>query len=368
MSDSEDLDDDLPESDLPESDLSEEGATLLSAEIGPDMVGDRLDRVLAAAFSDLSRARLQVLISEGRLSFEGETIRDGKHKARPGRYELSVPAPVSATPEPQDIPLEVFYEDEHLIVVNKPAGMAAHPAPGTPDGTLVNALLHHCGDTLSGIGGVLRPGIVHRLDKDTSGVLVAAKTDVTHRSLSELFSRHDIDRAYNAVVRGAPRYVKGSVNTRIGRSHHDRKKMAVLRGGGREAITHYEVDEVFGDTKPLAALLTCKLETGRTHQIRVHMAHLGAPCLGDPLYGSGAPHRDVQAILKDLGFERQALHAAVLGFVHPITGKKLRFRAPLPDDMAALIDALRAMYGHEPIEDDDWDDDDWSLEDDEDEA
>jgi 23S rRNA pseudouridine1911/1915/1917 synthase len=341
----------------------------LTAEVGADMAGDRLDRVLAAAFSDLSRARLQVLISEGRLSFSGETIRDGKHKARPGLYELSVPAPVSATPEPQDIPLEVFYEDEHLIVVNKPAGMAAHPAPGTPDGTLVNALLHHCGDTLSGIGGVLRPGIVHRLDKDTSGVLVAAKTDVTHRALSELFSRHDIDRAYNAVVRGAPRYVKGTVNTRIGRSHHDRKKMAVLRGGGREAITHYAVDEVFGDTKPLAALLTCKLETGRTHQIRVHMAHLGAPCLGDPVYGSGAPHRDVQAILKDLNFDRQALHAAVLGFVHPITGKKLRFRAPLPDDMAALIEALRAMYGRSS-EAEDWEDEDedWSLEDDDDEA
>ncbi|MGN6424901.1 MAG: RluA family pseudouridine synthase [Asticcacaulis sp.] len=353
MSDSEDLDDD---------------ATVLTAEIGADGAGDRLDRVLAAAFSDLSRARLQVLIGEGRLSFEGETIRDGKHKARPGRYELSVPAPVGAAPEPQDIPLEVFYEDEHLIVVNKPAGIAAHPAPGTPDGTLVNALLYHCGDTLSGIGGVLRPGIVHRLDKDTSGVLVAAKTDVTHRALSELFSRHDIDRAYNAVVRGAPRYVKGTVNTRIGRSHHDRKKMAVLRGGGREAITHYAVDEVFGDTKPLAALLTCKLETGRTHQIRVHMAHLGAPCLGDQVYGSGAPHRDVQTILKDLGFARQALHAAVLGFVHPITGKKLRFRAPLPDDMAALLDALRAMYGHEAVDEDDWDDDDWSLEDDEDEA
>ena len=367
MSDSpatDDFDDDLPDSEPDSEPGSEDSATLLTAEIGDAAAGERLDRALAAAFSDLSRARLQALIGEGRLSFGGETIRDGKHKARPGLYELSVPAPVSATPEPQDIPLEVLYEDEHLIVVNKPAGMAAHPAPGTPDGTLVNALLFHCRDSLSGVGGVLRPGIVHRLDKDTSGVLVAAKTDATHRALSELFARHDIDRAYNAVVRGAPRYVKGTLNTRIGRSHHDRKKMAVLRGGGREAVTHYTVGEVFGDTKPLAALLTCKLETGRTHQIRVHMAHLGCPCLGDPVYGSGAPHRDVQAILKDLGFTRQALHAAVLGFVHPVSGRKLRFRAPLPADMAALIDALRAMYGGDANEGEDWDDEDWGLEDD----
>jgi len=359
-----------PDDDLSTDDL-EDGAAgdgaLLTAEVGADAAGERLDRVLAAQFADLSRARLQALIAEGRLSFDGQVITDGKHKARPGLYSLLVPAPVSAKPEPQDIPLEIFYEDEHLIVVNKPAGMAAHPAPGTPDGTLVNALLHHCGATLSGIGGVLRPGIVHRLDKDTSGVLVAAKNDITHRALSELFSRHDIDRAYAAVVRGAPRYMKGTVNTRIGRSHHDRKKMAVLRGGGREAITHYEVDEAFGDTKPLAALLTCKLETGRTHQIRVHMAHLGCPCLGDPVYGSGAPHRDVQAILKELGFTRQALHAAVLGFVHPVTGKKLRFRAQLPDDMAALIESLRGMYGgdDEAWEDEeDWDPDkDWAPDD-----
>lgn len=343
-----DFDDDLPE------DQQEDG-TLLTAEVAADEAGDRLDRVLATRFTGLSRARLQALIAERRLSFDGETITDGKHKARPGLYSLLVPAPVSAKPEPQNLPLDILYEDEHLIVVNKPAGMAAHPAPGTPDGTLVNALLYHCGDTLSGIGGVVRPGIVHRLDKDTSGVLVAAKNDITHRALSELFSRHDIDRAYNAVVRGSPRYMKGTVKTRIGRSHHDRKKMAVLRGGGREAITHYQVDEVFGDAKPLATLLTCKLETGRTHQIRVHMAHLGCPCLGDPVYGSGAPHRDIQAVLKELGFERQALHAALLGFVHPITGKKLRFRAPLPEDMAALVNALRTLYG-EPAGDEDDDD------------
>ncbi len=360
-----DITDDLD--DGPET-LAEILTETLTIEISADEAGERLDRALVPHLPDLSRARLQALIAEGRLSFGGETVADGKHKARAGTYALSVPAPVEATPQPQDIPLDVLYEDAHLIVVNKPAGMAAHPGPGTPDGTLVNALLFHCGDSLSGIGGVVRPGIVHRLDKDTSGVLVAAKTDATHRALSELFSRHDIDRKYRAVVRGAPRYVKGTVTTRIGRSHHDRKKMAVLRGGGREAITHYRLEEVYGDTKPLAALLACRLETGRTHQIRVHMAHLGCPCLGDPVYGSGAPHRDVQAILDELGFERQALHAAVLGFVHPVTGQKLRFRAALPADMAALVEALKTMYGAPEGDDDgDFEDDDFeddNLEDD----
>ncbi len=352
MSDS-DIDDDIAD------DEADSGSQILTAEITADEAGDRLDRVLTAHFPDLSRARLQALIAEGRLRLGDTVIDDGKHKARPGLYALSVPAPVEATPVPQDIPLDVLFEDEHLIVVNKPAGMAAHPAPGTRDGTLVNALLFHCGDTLSGIGGVLRPGIVHRLDKDTSGILVAAKTDLAHRGLSALFAKHDIDREYRAVVRGAPRYTKGTVKTQIGRSHHDRKKMAILRNGGREAITHYRLEEAYGDTKPLAALLTCRLETGRTHQIRVHMAHLGCPCLGDPVYGSGAPARAVQEIVKELDFTRQALHAAVLGFVHPITGAKLRFKAPVPDDMQVLLDALRGIGGHhddyEGDDEDDWD-------------
>jgi 23S rRNA pseudouridine1911/1915/1917 synthase len=326
-----------------DDELDDEGGETLSAEVAPEQAGDRLDRVLAGYFADLSRARLQALIGEGRLSFDGQIVTDGKHKARPGIYTLTVPAPVEAVPQPQDIPLVILYEDAHLIVVDKPAGMAAHPGPGTPDGTLVNALLFHCGDTLSGIGGVLRPGIVHRLDKETSGVLVAAKSDAAHRGLSALFSKHDIDRQYRAIVRGAPRYVKGTVKTQIGRSHHDRKKMAVLRGGGREAITHYEVEEAYGFTKPLAARLTCRLETGRTHQIRVHMAHLGCPCLGDPVYGSGAPAKEIREILDELGFTRQALHAAVLGFVHPVTGEKLRFKSPLPEDMQALVEALEDM-------------------------
>ncbi len=329
MTDSPDIEDDDLAADAGE-------AELLTAEVTADDAGDRLDRVLR--FGDLSRARIQALIAEGRLTFGGVPITDGKHKARPGLYTLSVPAPVSAIPEPQDIPLDVLFEDEHLIVINKPAGMAAHPAPGTPDGTLVNALLFHCGATLSGIGGVVRPGIVHRLDKETSGVMVAAKSDIAHRGLSDLFSRHDIDREYLAVVRGVPKKAADTVTTRIARSTHDRKKMAVLRGdGGREAITHYRVEDTFAGK---ASLVVCRLETGRTHQIRVHMAHIGCPCLGDPVYGSGAPAREVQAILKDTGFNRQALHAAVLGFVHPVTGQALRFETAPPEDIEALIDAL----------------------------
>ncbi len=354
----------------PDDDFDDDPATegeTVSVTLGADETGERLDRILPAHLPTLSRARIQALIAEGRLSFEGgQVIHDGKHKARPGVYELVVPAPVSAIPEPQDLPLKVLYEDAHLIVVDKPAGMAAHPGPGTPDGTLVNALLFHCGaqssetTSLSGIGGVLRPGIVHRLDKDTSGVMVAAKSDAAHRGLSELFSRHDIDREYKAIVRGAPKYTKGTVTTRLGRSHHDRKKMAVLRQGGREAITHYGVDEVFGVTRPLAALLTCRLETGRTHQIRVHMAHLGCPCLGDPVYGSGAPARAVQDIVRDLGFDRQALHAGLLGFIHPVTGETLRFRSPMPGDMQDLVAALEQLGGDVSDDggEDDWDDED----------
>ena len=332
--DLEDEDDDL----AGESGAAPQAAQILTAEVTADEAGDRLDRVLR--FADLSRARVQALIGEGRLTFDGQVVSDGKHKARPGLYTLNVPAPVSAVPEPQDLALDVLFEDAHLIVVNKPAGMAAHPGPGTPDGTLVNALLFHCGATLSGIGGVLRPGIVHRLDKETSGVMVAAKSDAAHRGLSELFSRHDIDREYLAVVRGVPKKAADTITTRIGRSSHDRKKMAVLRTGGREAVTHYRVRDVFAGK---ATLAVCRLETGRTHQIRVHMAHIGCPCLGDPVYGSGAPAREVQAILKETGFSRQALHAAVLGFVHPVTGETLRFETEPPADMSALIEALHGL-------------------------
>lgn len=331
-------DDDIDD-DLPLASAGETHALVLTEE----MAGDRLDRALLPLLPDLSRARLQALINDGHLSHDGQTLSDGKHKARAGLYRLFVPAPVSAIPEAQKLPLEVLYEDAHLIVVNKPAGMAAHPAPGTADGTLVNALLFHCGESLSGIGGVLRPGIVHRLDKDTSGVMVAAKSDAAHRGLSELFSRHDIDRAYEALVRGAPKTSSGTVTTRIGRSPHDRKKMAVLKSGGREAITHYRTLDSFGGDKPAAARVRCTLETGRTHQIRVHMAYLGCPCLGDPVYGSGAPHKAVAEALKTRSFARQALHAAHLGFVHPVTGERLAFEAPLPADMAELLSALKSL-------------------------
>ncbi len=258
----------------------------------------------------------------------------------------AVPArPAPAEPEPQAIPLSILYEDAALVVLDKPAGMAAHPAPGSPDGTLVNALLAHCGGSLSGIGGVARPGIVHRLDKDTSGVMVAAKTDAAHRGLAALFERHDVERVYIALTRSAPAPRRGDIRTRIGRSPHDRKKMAVVKTGGREAVTHYRTDTVFGpEARPAAARVSCRLETGRTHQIRVHLASKGAPCLGDPIYGSGQPVEAVRQAVAAAGLSRQALHAAVLGFVHPITGERLRFETGLPPDMATLESELRTRF------------------------
>jgi len=249
---------------------------------------------------------------------------------------------------PEGIPLTVLFEDADLIVIDKPAGMTAHPAPGNETGTLVNALLAHCGDSLSGIGGVARPGIVHRLDKDTSGVMVAAKTDRAHAGLSALFATHDIERTYIALTRGAPSPERGRIETRIGRSSSDRKKMAVLKSGGRDAVTDYVVQQTYGTpAKPggaaLAARVACTLHTGRTHQIRVHMAASGAPILGDPAYGSGSPSLPVRAAIAEAGLSRQALHAAVLGFVHPVTGEALRFETPLPLDMAALEEGLTQL-------------------------
>lgn len=334
------LDDDALDADAPEAGAGE----TLTADLPDSLAGQRLDKVLAPLFPDLSRARLQALIGEGRLSLDGQPITDASRKARAGTYVLSVPPPAPADPEPQALPLSILYEDEHLIVVDKAAGMAVHPAPGTPDGTLVNALLHHCGDSLSGIGGVARPGIVHRLDKDTSGVMVAAKSDVAHQGLSKLFATHDIDRLYVALTRGAPSPVHGTIDTLLGRSLGDRKKMAVLKSGGRQAITHYRVEAAFGpQDKPLAARVACRLETGRTHQIRVHMASKGSPCLGDPVYGASQAAGPVREQVAAAGLKRQALHAAVLGFVHPVTGQALRFETPLPPDMAALEAGLETL-------------------------
>jgi 23S rRNA pseudouridine1911/1915/1917 synthase len=305
--------------------------------VGAEAAGGRIDKVLADRLPELSRARIQALIAEGRVTRDGAAVADASAKALAGDYRLEIPPPVAAEPQPEAIPLSVLYEDSDLIVIDKPVGMAVHPAPGSESGTLVNALLHHCGDSLSGIGGVARPGIVHRIDKDTSGIVVVAKTDAAHQGLSALFAAHDIERVYVALTRGAPRQLRGTIEGAIGRSGADRKKMALVRSGGRHAITHYAVERVFGPAeRPLAARLACRLETGRTHQIRVHLASVGAPCLGDPLYGSGPPAAPVRAAIAEAGLRRQALHAAVLGFRHPVTGETLRFESPLPSDMAAL--------------------------------
>lgn len=311
----------------------------------PDL---RLDKALALAFPALSRARLQALLADGAVFLDGRPVSGGSAKAVAGLYSIALPPVAPADPLPEAIPLIVLFEDAHLIVVDKPAGMAAHPAPGSETGTLVNALLAHCGDSLSGVGGVARPGIVHRLDKDTSGVMVAAKTDAAHAGLSALFSTHDIERTYVALTRGAPSPARGRIETRIGRSTHDRKKMAVLRAGGREAITDYVVQRTFGlptraSGAPMAARVACTLHTGRTHQIRVHMASRGAPILGDAVYGSGAPAAPVRAAVAEAGLARQALHAAVLGFVHPVTGETLRFETPPPEDMVRLETLLEAL-------------------------
>lgn len=329
------------------------------ASAAPESEGERLDRWMAeTGFPDLSRTRCKVLVEEGRLTVDGAALTDPKAKVRAGAlYRLSVPAAADPAPQPEDIPLTVLFEDTHLIVVDKPAGMAVHPAVGNWTGTLVNALLHHCRGQLSGIGGVARPGIVHRLDKDTSGVMVAAKTEQAHHGLAALFAAHDIERAYLAVVRFAPPEPAGLVEAALARSAHDRKKMAVTDGPrGKHAVTHYETLERYGQARgqsagrPGASLVRCVLETGRTHQIRVHMAHIGCPLLGDPVYGKqrglsleGAGEAVQSAAAAARSFQRQALHAAVLGFAHPVTDEEMRFETAPPADMQALIAALRAL-------------------------
>ncbi len=314
------------------------GVSISRAVVPQEAASWRLDRALAVAIPTLSRERLKALISSGRVFQEttGEVVRDPAIKVLPGAiFSVSVPDPTPAHNVAQDIPLEIMFEDEHLIVIDKPAGLVVHPAAGNFDGTLVNALLHHCRGSLSGIGGVERPGIVHRIDKDTSGLLVAAKTDPAHTGLAAQFARHSIDRRYLAIVSGMPNPVSGTVDAPLGRSATNRQKIAIQpEGRGKRAVTHYRL------LAPLteAALVECKLETGRTHQVRVHMASIGAPLVGDPAYGR--TRKSHRALLDSLGFRRQALHAAHLGFIHPITRETLAFESKIPDDMQALFTNL----------------------------
>ncbi len=324
---------------------SETAERRFDVEAGADDRGRRLDQLLAAALPALSRSRLKALILEGRVASAGAVISEPSRRVKPGeRFDVVVPPAAPAKPQAQAMPLEILFEDAHLVVIVKPAGLTVHPAPGNPDKTLVNALIAHCGASLSGIGGVARPGIVHRLDKDTSGVMVVAKTDAAHASLTAQFQSRSIERAYQALVWGVPRPASGRIEGAIGRSTRDRKKMAVLRRGGKAAATRYRVVRAFANA---ASLVECRLETGRTHQIRVHMAHLGHPLVGDPVYGR-ARHRtapEIPASVRKIidGFRRQALHAAVLGFDHPAGGRKLRFEAPMPPDFANLLNSLEEI-------------------------
>ena len=355
---------------------SEAEAGLIEVVAAADAVGQRLDQWLAASLGDdFSRSRIQALIRQGAVSVGGAAVTEPKRKMVLGdRVALERPRAEPPLPEGEDIPLTILYEDAELIVIDKPAGLVVHPGAGNWTGTLVNALIHHCGDSLSGIGGVKRPGIVHRLDKETSGVMVVAKTDRAHRALSEAFADHGLtgalERAYVALVWGTPERPTGTVDAALGRAA-DRVRRAVVpdeRSDARHAVTHYTVLERFGAGRgpdPLtapkqklsrgkmvdpgisAALVECRLETGRTHQIRVHMAHIGHPVIGDPDYGQAFRTKanrlpePLRAAVKD--FPRQALHAKVLAFEHPVSGDILRFEAPLPADMKALVDGFRAL-------------------------
>lgn len=307
-----------------------------------EVEGQRLDRALADFADGLTRSRLQALIADGMVTLDGRAVTSASRKVKEGeRYRIVLPPPVPIEAVPQDIPLSVVYEDEYLIIVDKPAGLVVHPAPGNPDNTLVNALLHHCGPELTGIGGAERPGIVHRIDKDTSGLIVAAKTEEAHQGLVGLFAKHDILRRYDAVVWGSPPK-EATIEAPIGRDAKDRKRMAVVSAGkGKHAITHLATIRRFGMG---AALVACRLETGRTHQIRVHCAHIGHPLIGDGAYGRATKARldklSPAARKAATEFPRQALHASELGFIHPVTGRSLRFESPLPSDLVALIAAL----------------------------
>jgi 23S rRNA pseudouridine1911/1915/1917 synthase len=305
--------------------------------------GERLDRALTAALPDLTRSRVKALIESRRVALaDGRTVEEPSRKVKKGeQFVVDIPAPEPAEPEAQALDLDILYEDKDLLVLNKPAGLVVHPAPGNPDHTLVNALIAHCGDSLSGIGGVRRPGIVHRLDKDTSGVMVVAKNDNTHHALSKLFAAHDLTRIYKALVWGGPLAKAGTIETAIDRHPIDRKRMAVRRSGGKHAITEYWLEKRFGPPlKPIASLMGAKLGTGRTHQVRVHLAHIGCPVVGDALYGRRRNGTGPESLKL---FKRQALHAAVLEFIHPRTKQSLSFATELPQDMKKLVAELNGV-------------------------
>ena len=297
----------------------------------------RIDQLLTVALPDLSRERIKTLVRAGHLTVHRKTVSAPSARGHAGAaFSLAVPVPAPAAAQGEAIALDVVHEDDDLIVIDKAAGMVVHPAAGHRSGTLVNALLHHCAGSLSGVGGVERPGIVHRIDKDTSGLIVAAKTDIAHRGLAEQFAAHSVERRYKAIVHGRPRPASGTVEARIGRNPRNRKSMAVVgEGRGKHALTHYSTTCLLDE----ATLVECRLETGRTHQVRVHMSHIGHPLVGDPLY---QPRRK-RALLaaKDIRFGRQALHAATLGFVHPASGENLSFRSEFPADIKELFSRLR---------------------------
>ena len=307
--------------------------------------GERLDRWLAASLQAVSRSRVKALVEAGHVRLAGATITDPSWRVKPGQvFELTLPEPEAPTPQGEAVPLAILHEDGDLVVLDKPAGMAVHPAPGSRSGTLVNALIAHCGDSLSGIGGVKRPGIVHRLDKGTTGVMVVAKTDAAHQHLARQFAARTVERSYLALVWGLPNPLEGGIVGAIGRDPHERKRMAVVEGRGKPAETRYAVRKAFGLA---AALLSCRLMTGRTHQIRVHLASIGHPLIGDATYGRMTAARlkrlppAAQEAVRDFG--RQALHAAVLGFDHPRTGARLRFETPPPADMQQLLTILESL-------------------------
>lgn len=315
------------------------------------LAGTRLDKAVGALFPNLglSRSRVQKLIDTGHILIRGRTAKQVSAKTTilaGDIIEITVPDAEDADPVAEDLGLDIVYEDSDLVVVNKPPGMVVHPAPGSYSGTMVNGLLHHCGASLSGIGGVKRPGIVHRIDKDTSGLLVVAKNDPAHQGLATQFADHSIERTYDAIIWGAPKTIKGRFEGAIGRHPVDRKRMAI-REGGKHAVTHYRVRDIYlWRGKETLSHIECKLETGRTHQIRVHMTHIGCPLLGDPIYGrarhlSAPRNSDEQNVISSVNsLKRQALHARSLGFIHPVSGETLQFQAPCPSDMQAILDAL----------------------------